>query len=173
MVLLSLQFCCTSLKTGSNNCCQGGDELLVCLSIPGNTTASVSESARWQEWLMFADLFYYLMSTGYLDFLDFIDKLAARFATGTVMPSNHVTWLLAQVFRLETVSTALSSDSQVAIFYAIFGRFSDPLCLYRFAHSSVCYWWNLPELLELLKRRTVNIECPDILAGISLIFGCL
>jgi mediator of RNA polymerase II transcription subunit 23 len=54
-----------------------------------------------------------LMSTGYLDFLDFIDKLAARFATGTVMPSNHVTWLLAQVFRLETVSTALSSDSQV------------------------------------------------------------
>jgi hypothetical protein len=129
LLLLSLQFCCTSLKTGSNNCCQGGDEHLVCLSTPGNTAASVSESARWQEWLMFADLFYYLMSTGYLDFLDFIDKLAARFATGTVMPSNHVTWLLAQVFRLETVSTALSSDSQVAIFYAIFGCFSDPLCL--------------------------------------------
>ncbi|KAG0577554.1 hypothetical protein KC19_5G164800 [Ceratodon purpureus] len=79
----------------------------------GNTNSAVTEASRWQEWLMFADLFYFFMSTGCLDFLELIDKLAVRFANGTVMASNHVTWLLAQVFRLEIVTSALSSDSQV------------------------------------------------------------
>lgn len=62
---------------------------------------------------MFADLFYFFMSTSCLDFLELIDKLSLRFANGTVMASNHVTWLLAQVFRLEIVTSALSSESQV------------------------------------------------------------
>jgi len=79
----------------------------------GSTNSTVTEASRWQEWLMFADLFYFFMSTGCLDFLELIDKLAVRFANGTVMASNHVTWLLAQVFRLEIVTSALSSDSQV------------------------------------------------------------
>ncbi|BFI23757.1 mediator of RNA polymerase II transcription subunit 23 [Marchantia polymorpha subsp. ruderalis] len=75
---------------------------------------SMTEAGRWQEWLIFADLFYFFMRSGYIDFLEFIDRLAARFARGDqpVMRSNHVTWLLAQVFRLETVTAALSSDSK-------------------------------------------------------------
>ena len=79
----------------------------------GIVNPTVTEGGRWQEWLMFADLFYFLMHTGCLDFLELIDKLAARFANGTVMASNHVTWLLAQVFRLEIVTSALSTDPQV------------------------------------------------------------
>ncbi|KAL3685167.1 hypothetical protein R1sor_003189 [Riccia sorocarpa] len=75
---------------------------------------SVTEAGRWQEWLIFADIFYFFMRSGYIDFIEFIDKLAARFARGDqpVMRSNHVTWLLAQVFRLETVTAALSADSK-------------------------------------------------------------
>lgn len=83
---------------------------------PASSSAYVSmtEAGRWQEWLIFADLFYFFMRSGYIDFLEFIDRLAARFARGDqpVMRSNHVTWLLAQVFRLETVTAALSSDSK-------------------------------------------------------------
>ncbi|KAL2653365.1 hypothetical protein R1flu_021493 [Riccia fluitans] len=75
---------------------------------------SLTEAGRWQEWLIFADMFYFFMRSGYIDFLEFIDTLAARFARGDqpVMRSNHVTWLLAQVFRLETVMAALNSDSK-------------------------------------------------------------
>ncbi|CAM6090169.1 unnamed protein product [Calypogeia fissa] len=75
---------------------------------------SMTESGRWQEWLIIADLFYFFMRSGFIDFLEFVDKLAIRFARGeqAVIRSNHVTWLLAQVFRLETVTAALSTDSR-------------------------------------------------------------
>ncbi|XP_024525879.1 mediator of RNA polymerase II transcription subunit 23 [Selaginella moellendorffii] len=79
---------------------------------PAFSATSTTESGRWQEWLNFADLFYYFMRRGYLDFLEFIEKLAGAFASGeqSIQRSNHVTWLLAQVFRLETVTQALSED---------------------------------------------------------------
>ncbi|KAJ7524381.1 hypothetical protein O6H91_17G002600 [Diphasiastrum complanatum] len=93
-------------------------ELMQPLSL-GNTltgagSVSMTENGRWQEWLIFADLFYFLMRSGYLDFLEFIDRLAVRFASGeqSVLRSNHVTWLLAQVFRLETVTQSLGADSK-------------------------------------------------------------
>lgn len=105
-----------SLEFSADMTCDAVVERIMELMQPlptGSTNSTVTEAGRWQEWLMFADLFYFFMSTSCLDFLELIDKLSLRFANGTVMASNHVTWLLAQVFRLEIVTSALSSESQV------------------------------------------------------------
>jgi mediator of RNA polymerase II transcription subunit 23 len=46
-----------------------------------------------------------------MDFLDFVDKLASRVRDGPqFLRSNHVTWLLAQILRIEIVMNTLSSD---------------------------------------------------------------
>ncbi|KAH9313514.1 hypothetical protein KI387_022141, partial [Taxus chinensis] len=82
------------------------------VAISSTSNISTAEANRWQEWLSFADLFFLLMKNGQIDFLDFIDKLSSRFTSGEqqIVRTNHVTWLLAQVFRLEIVTNALNTD---------------------------------------------------------------
>ncbi|XXG80040.1 hypothetical protein AAC387_Pa09g0992 [Persea americana] len=71
-----------------------------------------SETHCWQEWLALFDVLYFLMKSGCIDFLDFVDKLSSRVAKGDqqILRSNHVTWLLAQIIRIEIVTNALNSD---------------------------------------------------------------
>lgn len=73
-----------------------------------------SEINCWQEWLVFSDIFFFLMKIGCIDFVDFVDKLVLRFAEGdqNILRTNHVTWLLAQIIRLELVINALNTDSR-------------------------------------------------------------
>ncbi|KAF6150897.1 hypothetical protein GIB67_020980 [Kingdonia uniflora] len=71
-----------------------------------------TETHCWQEWLIFSDIFFFLMKSGCIDFLDFVDKLASRVIEGDpqLLQSNHVTWLLAQIIRIEIVTSALNTD---------------------------------------------------------------
>lgn len=71
-----------------------------------------SEIQCWQDWLLFADIFFFLMKSGCIDFLDFVHKLALRVTMGDqqLLRTNHVTWLLAQIIRIESVMSALGSD---------------------------------------------------------------
>lgn len=73
-----------------------------------------SEINCWQEWLTFSDIFFFLMKNGCLDFVDFVDKLVSRLQDGDqhILRTNHVTWLLAQIIRVELVMNALNSDSR-------------------------------------------------------------
>lgn len=73
---------------------------------------AVAETQCWQDWLLFADIFFFLMKSGCIDFLDFVDKLASRVTNSDqqILRSNHVTWLLAQIIRIEIVMNTLSSD---------------------------------------------------------------
>lgn len=113
----------------------------------------------WQQWLSLADLFYYVMRNGFVDFVDFVTRCSKRCAAKLPGPSagsgrsnqgakdapagsastgpsgaaagagagskdagakqngrslgpqsNHITWLLAQVFRLDTVHSSLKND---------------------------------------------------------------
>lgn len=52
------------------------------------------------------------MKSGCLDFVDFVDKLVARLADGdqVILKTNHVTWLLAQIIRVDLVLNALNTD---------------------------------------------------------------
>jgi hypothetical protein len=79
---------------------------------------TIAETQCWQDWLLFADIFFFLMKSGCIDFLDFVDKLASRVANGDqqILRSNHVTWLLAQIIRIEIVMNTLSSDPRKVIF---------------------------------------------------------
>lgn len=58
------------------------------------------------------------MKSGCIDFLDFVDKLASRVLKGDhqILQSNHVTWLLAQIIRIEIVTNALNSDPRKVSF---------------------------------------------------------
>ncbi|KAL6003488.1 Mediator of RNA polymerase II transcription subunit 23 [Asimina triloba] len=67
------------------------------------------ETHCWQEWLIFADVFFFLMKSWCIDFLDFVEKLVSR-VDQQILRSNHVTWLLAQIIRIELVTNALNSD---------------------------------------------------------------
>ncbi|XP_039034015.1 mediator of RNA polymerase II transcription subunit 23-like isoform X1 [Hibiscus syriacus] len=73
-----------------------------------------SEINCWQEWLVFSDIFFFFMKSGCIDFVDFIDKLGSRLTASDhhVLNTNHVTWLLAQIIRIEHVMTALNTDSR-------------------------------------------------------------
>ncbi|XP_047340953.1 mediator of RNA polymerase II transcription subunit 23 [Impatiens glandulifera] len=73
-----------------------------------------SEINCWQEWLIFADAFYFLIKNGCIDFVDFVDTLVLRFAENeqSILRSNHVSWLLVQIIRLELVMIALNTDSR-------------------------------------------------------------
>ncbi|KAK6931621.1 hypothetical protein RJ641_003414, partial [Dillenia turbinata] len=73
---------------------------------------SNSEVNCWQEWLMFSDVFYFLMKSGCVDFVDFVDQLVLRLKETDphILRTNHVTWLLAQIIRIELVMTALNTD---------------------------------------------------------------
>ena len=58
------------------------------------------------------------MKSGCIDFLDFVDKLASRVTNSDqqILRSNHVTWLLAQIIRIEIVMNTLSSDPRKVIY---------------------------------------------------------
>ncbi|XP_010681926.2 mediator of RNA polymerase II transcription subunit 23 isoform X1 [Beta vulgaris subsp. vulgaris] len=73
-----------------------------------------SESNCWQEWLIFSDIFFFLMKSGCIDFVDFVDKLVSRLIEDDhhILRTNHVTWLLAQIIRVELVMNALNNDSR-------------------------------------------------------------
>lgn len=66
----------------------------------------------WQDWLVFSDIFFFLMKSGCIDFVDFVDKLVSRVTEGDhhILRTNHVTWLLVQIIRVELVMNALNSD---------------------------------------------------------------
>ncbi|KAJ0435823.1 putative mediator complex, subunit Med23 [Helianthus annuus] len=68
----------------------------------------------WQDWLIFSDLFFFLMKSGCMDFVDFVDKLVLRLAEkdNQVLRTNHITWLFAQIIRVELVMSALNTDSR-------------------------------------------------------------
>ncbi|KAF8040192.1 hypothetical protein BT93_B2427 [Corymbia citriodora subsp. variegata] len=68
----------------------------------------------WSEWLIFSDIFFFLMKSGCIDFVDFVDKLVARLTEGDqhILRTNHVTWLLAEIIRVELVVNALNMDSR-------------------------------------------------------------
>ncbi|KAJ0095672.1 hypothetical protein Patl1_15501 [Pistacia atlantica] len=73
-----------------------------------------SEINCWQEWLVFSDIFFFLMKSGCIDFVDFVDKLVSRLTEGDnhILQTNHVTWLLAQIIRVELVMNALNQDAR-------------------------------------------------------------
>ncbi|KAF5450349.1 hypothetical protein F2P56_030709 [Juglans regia] len=73
-----------------------------------------SEINCWQEWLVFSDIFFFLMKSGCIDFVDFVDKLVSRVMEGDqhILRTNHVTWLLVQLLRVELVMNALNSDAR-------------------------------------------------------------
>ncbi|KAL7602984.1 hypothetical protein Lser_V15G14952 [Lactuca serriola] len=69
----------------------------------------------WQEWLIYSDIFFLLMKSGCIDFVDFLDKLIlciTKEYNQEILKTNHVTWLLAQIIRIELVMTTLSTDSR-------------------------------------------------------------
>ncbi|XVF85420.1 hypothetical protein PTKIN_Ptkin17bG0116800 [Pterospermum kingtungense] len=73
-----------------------------------------SEINCWQEWLVFSDIFFFLMKSGCIDFVDFVDKLGSRLTESDhhILNTNHVTWLLAEIIRVEHVMAALNNDSR-------------------------------------------------------------
>ncbi|GAB4828736.1 Mediator of RNA polymerase II transcription subunit 23 [Ancistrocladus abbreviatus] len=75
-----------------------------------------SETNCWQEWIIFADIFFFLIKSGCIDFVDFVDKLVSRLVEGDShrLRTNHVTWLLAQIIRIELVMNALNADTRKA-----------------------------------------------------------
>ncbi|XP_027913836.1 mediator of RNA polymerase II transcription subunit 23-like isoform X2 [Vigna unguiculata] len=79
-----------------------------------------SEINCWQDWLVFSDIFYFLIKSGCIDFVDFVDKLVSRLTEGDhhILKTNHVTWLLAQIIRIEQVMNALNTDPRKDILIA-------------------------------------------------------
>jgi mediator of RNA polymerase II transcription subunit 23 len=57
------------------------------------------------------------MKSGCIDFVDFVDKLVSRITEGDqhILRTNHVTWLLAQIMRVELVMNALNSDTRKVV----------------------------------------------------------
>lgn len=58
------------------------------------------------------------MKSGCIDFIDFVDKLVSRLTEGDqhIVQTNHVTWLLAQIIRIELVMNALNTDARKVVF---------------------------------------------------------
>lgn len=77
----------------------------------------LAEINCWQDWLVFSDIFFFLMKSGCIDFVDFVDKLVSRVTEGDqhILRTNHVTWLLAQIMRVELVMNALNSDARKVV----------------------------------------------------------
>nr|XP_011463184.1 PREDICTED: mediator of RNA polymerase II transcription subunit 23 [Fragaria vesca subsp. vesca] len=68
----------------------------------------------WQDWLVFSDIFFFLIKSGCVDFVYFVGKLVSRLTESDphILRTNHVTWLLAQIIRVELVINALNSDAR-------------------------------------------------------------
>lgn len=58
------------------------------------------------------------MKSGCMDFVDFVEKLVLRLAKKDhqILRTNHVTWLLAQIIRVEVVLSALNTDSRKVVY---------------------------------------------------------
>eukprot|EP00252_Welwitschia_mirabilis_P010175 TRINITY_DN23348_c0_g1_i1.p1 TRINITY_DN23348_c0_g1~~TRINITY_DN23348_c0_g1_i1.p1 ORF type:complete len:1136 (+),score=169.95 TRINITY_DN23348_c0_g1_i1:69-3476(+) len=82
------------------------------MAINTSSNASIGEENCWQQWLSFADLLFFLMKSGFIDFLSFVDRLAAKCSSDEhqIIHTKHVTWLLTQVLRIDTLSNLLVSD---------------------------------------------------------------
>lgn len=70
----------------------------------------------WQEWRVFSDIFYFLIKSGCIDFVDFVDKLVSRLTEGdnNILKTNHVTLLIAEIIRVELVMNALNPEARKA-----------------------------------------------------------
>ncbi|KAF1874457.1 hypothetical protein Lal_00029884 [Lupinus albus] len=81
---------------------------------PFSSRLTFSEINCWQDWLVFSDIFFFLIKNGCIDFVDFVDKLVSRLTQGDqhILKTNHVTWLFAQIMRVELVMNALNSDAR-------------------------------------------------------------
>lgn len=68
----------------------------------------------WQDWLVFSDIFFFLIKSGCVDFVYFVGKLVSCLTESDphILRTNHVTWLLAQIIRVELVINALNSDAR-------------------------------------------------------------
>ncbi|CAK7326787.1 unnamed protein product [Dovyalis caffra] len=55
-----------------------------------------------------------IVQVGCIDFIDFVDKLVSRLIEGDqhIVRTNHVTWLFAQIIRIELVMNALNTDAR-------------------------------------------------------------
>lgn len=75
----------------------------------------------WQDWLIFSDVFFFLVKSGCMDFVDFVDKLVLCLSEKDhqVLRTNHVTWLFTQIIRVELLVGALTTDSRKVILYLI------------------------------------------------------
>lgn len=64
---------------------------------------------------MFSDIFFFLIKSGCIDFVDFVDKLVVSLTDGDphILRTNHVTWLLAQTIKIELVMNALTNARKV------------------------------------------------------------
>lgn len=71
----------------------------------------------WHDWVIFSDIYFFLLKSGCIDFVDFVDKLVVRLAEGdqSILRTNHVTWLFAQIIRIELVMNALNTDSRKVV----------------------------------------------------------
>ncbi|CAI9096743.1 OLC1v1032952C1 [Oldenlandia corymbosa var. corymbosa] len=90
---------------------------------------TATETNCWQEWLTFSDVFFFLIKNGCIDFVDFVDKLVWRLqeVDQHILRTNHVTWLLAQIIRVELVMNALTTDPRkVEITRKIISFHKDP-----------------------------------------------
>jgi len=116
-----------------------------------------AETQCWQDWLIYADLFFFLMKSGCIDFLDFVHKLSSR-VDQQILGSNHVTWLLAQIIRIETVVNTLSSDPKKVICLIIVLLFIHGFFLF-------CFW------LERLVISSFQIIFPFWEIGLQFHFG--
>lgn len=67
------------------------------------------------------------MKSGCVDFVEFVDKLVFRLQEGDqqILRTNHVTWLLAQIIRVELVMNALNTDSR-KVFHLGYNYFFTP-----------------------------------------------
>lgn len=71
----------------------------------------------WQEWRVFSDIFYFLIKSGCIDFVDFVDKLVSRLTEGdnNILKTNHVTLLIAEIIRVELVINALNPEARKVV----------------------------------------------------------
>jgi hypothetical protein len=113
----------------------------------------------WQEWLVFSDIFYFLVKSGCIDFIDFVDKLVSRLIEGDqhIVRTNHVTWLFAQIIRIELVMNALNTDARKVVITVKFIAFILPGVVLHLSHrhniSHVIYFI---DFLDKLVSRLIE-----------------
>ncbi|PON62724.1 hypothetical protein PanWU01x14_136360 [Parasponia andersonii] len=88
---------------------------MICEGTIDRMEKRIKEINCWQEWRVFSDIFYFLMKSGCIDFVHFVDKLVLRLTEGGdhhILRTNHVTLLIAEIIRIELVINALNTDAR-------------------------------------------------------------